>query len=80
VISGSVTGWLFEVYSLADVFYKPVAPRIIGYDLSINQSLHPYATDLLSTDFVKTWRQEALKIQYDPEPNALPLSRRPWPI
>lgn len=78
-ISGSATGWLFGEYSLADVFYTPVAARIIGYGLPVSQSAHAYCEALLKDPAVLNWRKEALKITYDPAPYALGLATTPWP-
>lgn len=79
-VSGSAQGWLFGDYSLADVFYTPVAARIIGYDLPVAEDTRSYCRALLSDPAVLRWQEEARKVHYDPEPYALDLPRRPWSL
>jgi glutathione S-transferase len=67
-MTGSNEGWLFGSYSLADVFYTPVAARIIGYDLSVSEEARAYCLRLLSDPVVTAWRAEGLKTTYDPFP------------
>lgn len=71
--------WLFGAYSLADVFYAPVAARIAGYGLPIGEVAAAYVAAHLSDPAFKAWRAEGLKISYDPVPYALDLPTRPWP-
>lgn len=78
-VSGAPTGWLFGDYCLADVFYTPVAARIIGYDLPVSDAAHAYCTTLLSDPAVMAWRVEALKITYDPFPYDVGTPQAPWP-
>jgi len=78
-VSGSKTGWLFGAYSLADVFYTPIAARIIGYDLPVSDASRAYCTALLSDPAMLAWRADALKISYDPFPYTLDLPTKPWP-
>lgn len=77
-VSGSETGWLFGDYSLADVFYTPVAARIIGYDLPVSEQARAYCAQLLGDPSVLRWQEEARRVAYDPEPYALDLPRKPW--
>lgn len=79
VVSGAETGWLFGSYCLADVFYTPVAARIIGYDLPVGDASRAYCNALLGDPAVLAWRAEALKTTYDPFPYALDLPNEPWP-
>ncbi len=79
-VSGARVGWLFGDYSLADVFYTPVAARIIGYDLPVSDAARAYCAALLSTPQVRDWRKMAQTVSYDPEPYAQNLSGTPWPI
>ena len=76
---GSTTGWLFGEYSLADVFYTPVAARIIGYGLPVSESTRSYCKALLNDPAVLQWRTEALKVTYDPDPYTLGLPTTQWP-
>lgn len=71
---------LFGTYSLADVFYTPVAARIIGYDLPVSEEDRAYCLSLLSDPAVQEWRAEALKISYDPMPSNLDLPHSDWPV
>ncbi len=79
-VSGQTGGWLFGTYSLADVFYTPVAARLVGYDLPISDAARSYAIELLSDPAVRAWRQQAREITYDPEPYACELPATAWPI
>lgn len=72
--------WLFGAWSLADVFYAPVAARIVGYDLPVAESARAYCEAVLSHPAVKAWRAEGQKVSYDPMPYALDLPKRPWPV
>jgi len=78
-VSGSQSGWLFGDYSLADVFYTPVAARIVGYDLPVSGPARAYCDALLSDPAVLAWRDEALKITYDPFPYTQDLPVSAWP-
>lgn len=78
-VSASQSGWLFGGYCLADVFYTPVAARIIGYDLPVSDTARAYCNALLSDAAVQAWRGEAMKTTYDPFPYALDLPNTPWP-
>lgn len=78
-ISGSGSGWLFGDYSLADVFYTPVAARIIGYGLPVSEQARAYCLALLADRAVQSWRRDAHEISYDPIPYMLNLPTEPWP-
>ena len=75
--------WLFGDYSLADVFYAPVAARIAGYGLPVGPAAQAYVQAHLSDPAFRRWRAEGLCVSYDPVPyeNAFPADaeRRPWP-
>lgn len=79
-VSGAETGPLFGVYSLADVFYTPVAARIIGYGLPVSDANRAYCLELLADTPVRQWRAMGLTVTYDPCPYALDLPSQPWPI
>ena len=78
-LSGSTDGWLFGDYSLADVFYTPVAARIVGYGLPVSEQALRYCFKLLSDPAVTAWRREGLKVSYSPEPYRLDLPSGEWP-
>ena len=71
--------WLFGRYSLADVFYAPVAARMVGYDLPVSEAGRRYCETTISDPTFKAWRAEGLKITYDPFPYETGLETRPWP-
>ncbi|HEV8035391.1 glutathione S-transferase [Yoonia sp.] len=71
--------WLFGDYSLADVFYAPVAMRITAYDLPVSDQSLAYVAAHLSDPAFLAWRKEALKETHSPFPYPLPLAQKPWP-
>ena len=79
-VSGRSSGYLFGAYSLADVFYTPVAARIVGYGLPVSAETRDYCELLLSDPAVLRWQEQAHEVSYDPEPYAMDLPRRPWPL
>jgi len=79
-VSGAEQGPLFGAYSLADVFYTPVAARIIGYGLPVSRANRTYCLDLLSDPAVRQWRAMGLTVRYDPFPYRQDLPSKPWPI
>jgi len=76
---GTETPWLFGAYSLADVFFAPVAARIAGFDLPVSAAARAYVAAHLADPALRAWRAEGLKTTYDPEPYALDLPSRAWP-
>ncbi|NDW45147.1 glutathione S-transferase [Ruegeria sp. PrR005] len=79
-VSGAHTGPLFGRYSLADVFYTPVAARIMGYGLSVSAASRAYCLELLSDTSVRQWRAMGATVNYDPMPYAMDLPTSPWPV
>ena len=71
---------MFGRYSLADIFYTPVAARVIGYNLPISASARARAELLLSIPEIRQWRKEGLAVTYDPMPHDLALPHLPWPV
>ena len=71
--------WLFGAYSLADVFYAPVAARIAGYDLPVSDAAQAYVHHHLADPDFRAWRTEGLKVTYDPFPYDTGLPTAPWP-
>lgn len=71
--------WLFGAYSLADVFYAPVAMRITAYDLPASDQSRAYIAAHLSDPAFVAWRKEALKENHSPFPYARALTQKPWP-
>ena len=78
-ISGS-DGWLLGEYCLADVFYAPVAARIMGYDLDVSDHLRAYSLRTINDAAFKSWRAEGMKISYDPFPYPKHPPIEPWPV
>ena len=72
--------WLFGRYSLADVFYAPVAARIVGYDLPVPEKARRYCETTINDAAFKAWRAEGLKVKYDPFPYNIGTETRPWPV
>ena len=71
--------WLFGDYSLADVFYAPIAMRITAYGLPVGDAARAYVNAHLADPSFLAWRALALKERYDPWPYPIKLDRKPWP-
>jgi glutathione S-transferase len=76
---GTDTPWLFGAYSLADVFFAPVAARITGYGLKVGPEAQAYVAAHLADPAFRRWRALGLTVSYDPEPYAMDLPHLPWP-
>ncbi len=73
--------WLFGDYSLADVFYAPVAARIAGFGLPVSQTAQRYVDTHLADPAFRRWRALGLTKSYDPVPyiEGQPLTDWPGP-
>ncbi len=71
--------WLFGAYSLADVFYAPVAARIAGYGLPVSEQAQAYVDAHLSDPLFRQWRAMGLTKSYDPMPYREAKTESPWP-
>jgi len=71
--------WLFGAYSLADVFYAPVAMRITAYDLPVGKDAKDYLAKHLSDPAILSWRKTASQEIHDPWPYPSELLRTAWP-
>ncbi len=71
--------WLFGDYSLADVFYAPVALRMTTYQLPVRAASQAYIDGHLSDPAFLTWREASKSETYDPWPYPMDLGRLPWP-
>ena len=71
--------WLFGAYSLADVFFAPVAARIAGHALPVGDEAATYVAQHLADPAFRRWRALGLCKSYDPLPYAMNLPRAPWP-
>lgn len=76
---GTDTPWLFGRYSLADVFFAPVAARIAGFGLPVGEAAAAYVAAHLADPAFRRWRALGLTVTYDPEPYARDLPHLPWP-
>ena len=76
---GGAGPWLFGQYSLADVFYAPIAARIAGYALPIGTEAQAYVDLVLSDTAFRQWRAMGLTKRYDPVPYDTGLPTGPWP-
>ena len=76
---GAAGPWLFGSYSLADVFFAPVAARITGYGLPVDAATSDYVAVQIADPAFLQWRAEGLKTSYDPQPYAMDLPTTPWP-
>lgn len=76
---GAAGAWLFGRYSLADVFYAPVALRIAGYGLPVGPLVQDQVQAHLSDPRILRWRSEGEVVDYDPLPYPMPATRMPWP-
>jgi glutathione S-transferase len=79
-LSKGSDGWLFGEYSLADVFFAPVAARIIGYDLPVSDAAKTYCALVISDPAFKAWRAAGLETKYDPFPYPMGVPTIPWPV
>ena len=70
---------MFGDYSLADVFYAPVAARIIGYDLPVSDAARAYCMRVISDPSFRAWRAKGLETVYDPFPYSMGVATDPWP-
>ncbi|MBV1868108.1 MAG: glutathione S-transferase [Marinosulfonomonas sp.] len=71
--------WLFGQYSLADVFYAPVAARIAAFGLPVGPRAQAYVAAHLADPAFRRWRAMGAtkKLAKDPYPTGLP--KLPWP-
>lgn len=76
---GNSGPWLMGAYSLADVFFAPVAARIAGYGLPVAKDAAAYVAAHLADPALRAWRAQGLEVDYDPVPYALDLPRENWP-
>ncbi len=76
---GGAEPWLFGAYSLADVFFAPVATRIATYDLPVAADAAPYVAAHLADPAFLAWRAEALAEPWGQPRYDMDLPERPWP-
>jgi glutathione S-transferase len=71
--------WLFGAYSLADVFFAPVAARIACYKLPVSQRVQNYVDKHLALQDFRQWRAMGLTKHCDPFPTTWPAPRHLGP-
>lgn len=71
--------WLFGTWSMADVFYAPVAARIAGYGLPVSERLAAYTAAMLAHPSFRSWRAQAMTESFDTDPYPMPYTRAAWP-
>ncbi len=71
--------WLFGDYSLADVFFAPVAARIATYALPVGPEAETYVAAHLAEPAFVAWRNAGLAEPYAQPHYDLDLPERPWP-
>ncbi len=72
--------WLFGTYSLADVFYAPVAMRIAAYQLPVSDAAQAYVQAHLTDPTFLEWRALAMQEVHEPWPYPMTHARKPWPV
>jgi glutathione S-transferase len=76
---GTGEPWLFGAYSLADVFFAPVAARIATYGLPLGEAAAAYAAAHLSDPAFREWRAAGLADPFVQKHYDLDLPEQPWP-
>ena len=71
--------WLLGAYSLADVFFAPVAARIATYGLPTGAEGAAYVAAHLADAAFLDWRAEGLADPFVQPDYDLDLPERPWP-
>ena len=77
--SGAEGPWLFGDYSLADVFFAPVATRIATYGLPVGEAAGAYVAAHLADPAFLEWRRAGLAERTIQPGYDLDLPARPWP-
>ena len=76
---GAEGPWLFGSYSLADVFYAPIAARLAGYGLPISATAQAYVEAHLADTAFRQWRAMGETVAYAPMPYRVDAQEVPWP-
>ena len=78
-ITGCATPWLCGAYSAADAFFAPVAARVAGYGLPVDDAAAAYVAAHLAHPSFRRWRAMALVDGPDQAFYFRDYPRRPWP-
>lgn len=71
--------WLCGDYSIADAFYAPIAGRIAGYGLQVNELAQAYVDSHLSDPAFRKWRAMGLVDGEDQAFYKRDYPQKPWP-
>ncbi len=71
--------WLFGSYSIADAMFAPVAARIAGYNLPVDQHAMDYVNAHLSDPAFRRWRAMGMVHGATLPWYAMDHAQRPWP-
>jgi glutathione S-transferase len=71
--------WLCGDYSVADVFFAPVAARIAGYNLPVSPSAAAYVAAHLAHPSFRRWRAMGMVDGPDLDGYRRDYAQRPWP-
>jgi glutathione S-transferase len=77
--TGAQGPWLCGAYSIADVFFAPVAARIATYNLPVGPEAMAYVQAHLEHASFRRWRAMGLVDGADQAFYDRPWPRRPWP-
>lgn len=72
--------WLFGSYSIADVFFAPVATRIITHQLSVSEAALDYCYAHLAHSAFRRWRAMAVAENLTVDRYAKPCQSVPFPF
>lgn len=78
-MAGTSSGWLFGEISAADVFFAPVAARVVGYNLPVTKMVRVYCDHWLANEHFKEWRKMGLAEAMQHNPYPIDLPKLPWP-
>lgn len=79
-LSGSQTPWLLGDYCAADAFFAPVAARVAGYGLPLNENAMTYVTAHLSDPSFRRYRAMGCVDGPDQPFYDREYPRRDWPL
>ncbi|QYK41197.1 MAG: glutathione S-transferase [Paracoccaceae bacterium] len=77
--TGATGPWLCGAYSVADVFFAPVATRIATYNLPVPEAAMAYVRAHLAHPSFRRWRAMGLVDGPDQDFYRRAYPRRPWP-
>lgn len=75
---GASGPWLFGEYSIADVFFAPVATRFVTYDLPASEVVQAYVDTTITDTTFRQWRARGLAENFIQSGYDLDLPMVPW--